>query len=157
MELSEITRILAYSVNASSPRHEVDQLTEKVWNDIIGDLNYEDAKQATIDYYRHNRYPIAPSEIAQRVALIQYERALTAWETESAHLDDRHRQELAQLAPNNDPTEPYAAALERIGNLDAHVLAMQHVRERANLNHRRPKRPHTEERRPTTVTRRTYA
>lgn len=72
MEFDQTFDVLALC--AAFDRRTVGEADAHAWHDVIGDLDFEDAKRAVRDHYRASREFVMPSDVRQRVVEIRKHR-----------------------------------------------------------------------------------
>lgn len=58
---------------ACCPQQAIDEYTPDAWHELLGDLDFEDCKQAIIEVAKRQPF-VAPAEIRQQVRLIRHRR-----------------------------------------------------------------------------------
>lgn len=70
MDLRETAGILAM-VSALDTRRVFGEIDAQAWNAVIGDLRFDDCREAVIAHYKESPHPITPADVRNRVSVVR--------------------------------------------------------------------------------------
>ena len=73
MNLQEAAAILAM-ITALDSRKAFNEIDAQAWAAVLGDVYFDDARQAVIDHYRDSTYTLMPADVVGRVKKIRNDR-----------------------------------------------------------------------------------
>lgn len=73
MDMRETAGVLAM-VAALDPRRTFGEVDAQAWHAVIGDLRFDDCREAVIQHYRTSTYSITPADVVDKVGLMRRSR-----------------------------------------------------------------------------------